>query len=225
MSLARAILKRGKMGARVVSRWDERFFASTRGKIIILLRRSSRTVKQLAEALDLTENAVRAQLTVLQRDGLIQEQPVRAGVGKPAYMYSLTSQAEHLFPKGYGLVLRQLVDILAERSDAAEMDELVRTLGRRLASNYPVPAGGEVRLRLNEAVGVLNDLGGLVQLEEVDDRFHICGYVCPVSEATSAHPEFCGVIETMLTELVGVRVYQRCPRSDSLACWFEVPRA
>src|SRR5439155_23915481 len=56
---------------------DERFFASTRGKIIILLRRSSRTVKQLAEALSVTENAVRAQLTVLQRDGLIQEQTVR----------------------------------------------------------------------------------------------------------------------------------------------------
>jgi predicted ArsR family transcriptional regulator len=212
------------MGARVVSRWDERFFASTRGKIIILLRRSGRTVKQLAEALDITENAVRAQLTVLQRDGLIQQQTVRAGVGKPAYVYSLTSQAEHLFPKGYGLVLRQLVDILVERSDAAEMDELVRTLGRRLASNYPLPAG-DVRSRLREAVGVLNDLGGLVQLEEGEDRFNICGYVCPVSEATSTHPQFCGVIETMLTELAGVRVYQRCPRSDSLACWFEASRA
>src|ERR687883_659629 len=124
---------------------DERFFASTRGKIIILLRRSSRTVKQLAEALDVTENAVRAQLAILQRDGLVRQQTVRAGVGKPAYLYSLTSQAEHLFPKGYGLVLRQLVDILVERSDAAEMGELVRTLGRRLASNYPMPAGGDMR--------------------------------------------------------------------------------
>jgi predicted ArsR family transcriptional regulator len=209
----------------VASRWDERFFASTRGKIIMLLRRSGRTVKQLAEALGVTENAVRAQLMVLQRDGLIQQQTVRAGVGKPAYMYSLTSQAEHLFPKGYGLVLRQLADILVERSDAAEMDELARTLGRRLASNYPMPAGGDVRSRLDEAVGVLNDLGGLVHLEEGDDHFNICGYVCPVSEATSTHPEFCGVIESMLSELAGVRVFQRCPRGDSLACWFEVPRA
>ena len=209
----------------MASGWDQGFFASTRGKIIILLRRSSRTVKQLAEALGLTENAVRAQLTVLQRDGLVQQQTVRAGVGKPAYMYSLTSQAEHLFPKGYGLVLRQLVDILVERSDAAEMQELLGTLGRRLAANYPVPAGSDMRLRLNEAVRALNDLGGLAQLEEGDDRFHICGYVCPVSEATFAHPEVCGVLESMLTELVGVPVYQRCRRDESLACWFEVARA
>ena len=209
----------------MASRWDERFFGSTRGKIIMLLRRSNRTVKQLAEALGVTENAVRAQLMVLQRDGLVQQQTVRAGVGKPAYMYSLTPQAEHLFPKGYGLVLRQILDILLERFDTAEVDELLRALGRRLASNYPLPAGGDLRSRLRQAVGVLNDLGGLVQLEEGDDRFHICGYVCPMSEATLAHPEICRAMETMLTELVGVPVYQRCPRSESLACRLEVSRA
>jgi predicted ArsR family transcriptional regulator len=39
---------------------DERFWTSTKGRIILILLRESRTVNELAEALALTHNAVRA---------------------------------------------------------------------------------------------------------------------------------------------------------------------
>src|SRR5919198_1552231 len=47
--------------------WKKGFFTATRGRILLLLRRSRRTVKELAEALGLTENAVRSHLTTMQR--------------------------------------------------------------------------------------------------------------------------------------------------------------
>src|SRR5207249_6425780 len=62
------------------TRWDERFFASTRGRIVQLLRRATSTVDELAEALGLTDNAVRAHLAILERDGLVQQKGVRRGV-------------------------------------------------------------------------------------------------------------------------------------------------
>jgi predicted ArsR family transcriptional regulator len=52
-----------------LSHRNQRFFASTRGRIVTLLRRSSHTVEELAQALDLTDNAVRAHLATLERDG------------------------------------------------------------------------------------------------------------------------------------------------------------
>lgn len=52
---------------------NQRFFASTRGRIVTLLRHSSHTVEELAEALDLTDNAVRAHLATLERDGVVQQ--------------------------------------------------------------------------------------------------------------------------------------------------------
>ena len=42
------------------TRWNERFLASTRGRIVGLLRRGSRTVNELADEVGLTDNAVRA---------------------------------------------------------------------------------------------------------------------------------------------------------------------
>ena len=45
--------------------WDQRFFATTRGRLLQHLRRRAATVDELAQALDLTDNAIRAQLALL----------------------------------------------------------------------------------------------------------------------------------------------------------------
>ena len=87
--------------------WNRWFFASRRGQIITLLRRSSRTVDELAQVLGLTHTAVRAHLAALERDGLVQQRSERRGGGKPSLVYDLTPAAEYLFPKSYA----QLLDV------------------------------------------------------------------------------------------------------------------
>src|SRR4028119_1918149 len=95
--------------------WNKRFLASTRGRIIGLLRSSSRTVNELAAALNLTDNAVRSHLSTLERDGLVQQSGVRPGLRKPHAVYELTAEAEQLFPKAYAPLLNQVLDVLDER--------------------------------------------------------------------------------------------------------------
>lgn len=60
-----------------VGRVNARFVATTRGRIVGLLRRVSRTADDLASELGLTGNVVRAHLTALERDGLIRQQGLR----------------------------------------------------------------------------------------------------------------------------------------------------
>src|SRR5687767_14188559 len=109
-----------------MTRWDERFFASTRGQAVALLRRGRRTVDELAVALDLTDNAVRAQLAALERDGLVRQGWMRRGAGKPSFTYELTVEAERLFPKAYGVLLHQLLGLLAERLPRDDLEEALR---------------------------------------------------------------------------------------------------
>src|SRR5205085_8544612 len=117
-------------------KWTQDFLASTKGRIVSLLRGAGRSVNELAEALALTDNAVRAQLTALERDGLVRQSGSRPGRRKPNVVYDLTAQAEHLFPKVYGLILRHLLDVLKERISSKKLDEIVRAAGHRLAPNY-----------------------------------------------------------------------------------------
>jgi predicted ArsR family transcriptional regulator len=55
-----------------------RFLETTRGRVLAHLRRGPTTVEELAQALDLTDNAIRA-LTTLDRDGLVRQTGVRRG--------------------------------------------------------------------------------------------------------------------------------------------------
>src|SRR5690349_11588901 len=70
------------------TRLDTRFFDSTRGKIVMQLRRGSKTVNDLATALSLTDNAIRANLLTLERDELVQLVGTVKGHRKPHFAYS-----------------------------------------------------------------------------------------------------------------------------------------
>lgn len=103
--------------------WDGKFFESTRGHLVTLLRRGGLTVGDLARALGLTGNGVRAHLVILEGDGIVRRGGVvrRKSGGEPARGFELTPQAEGMFPKAYQLpkayqpVLLGLLDVLVER--------------------------------------------------------------------------------------------------------------
>lgn len=202
------------------SRWSRRFLDTTRGKVISLLHRGDRTVEELAEPLQLTDNAVRAHLATLERDGLVEQTGVRRGAGKPAYLYGLTQEAERLFPKAYAPVLGRLLDALSERFGAEEAVRAMRSAGRGLAADHRAPSGGRPE-RLEAAVAVLNDLGGVAELE---DGSLIRGYSCPLSEVVEGHPEVCKLVESLLAEIVGAPIRERCERGDRPRCRFEISR-
>ena len=90
-----------------------------------------------------------------------------------------------------------------------------------MAKGETVPTHGP-RERLEAAVEVLNELGGLAELEERDGGFLIRGYSCPLAGLTQEHPEVCRMVETLITELAGVPVNEHCDRGERPRCCFEV---
>jgi predicted ArsR family transcriptional regulator len=203
---------------------DRQFFEGTRGRVVALLRRGRRTVEELAMAVGLTNNGVRAHLATLERDGIVKQRgTVRpaSGGGKPAYVYELTPEAESLFPKAYEPVLGRLLDVLDQGLGPQESETLLREVGRRIAEGRGAPECG-VRARTEEAVAALNELGGLAELEERDGGLLIRGYGCPLAAVTLDHPEACRMVETLIAELAGVSVRERCERGLKPRCCFEV---
>ncbi|HEU0299907.1 MAG TPA: ArsR family transcriptional regulator [Longimicrobium sp.] len=205
------------------SQWIERLLASTRGEIITLLRRSSRTVNELAEALGLTDNAVRSHLAALERDGLVeQRRNPRGTVGKPPSVYTLTPAADALLPKAYAPVLGVLLATLRERLGREATTELLREVGRRAAAGR-AGVGADVRMRIDAAYGVLGELGGVADLEEREDAVVIRGFSCPLAALVPDHPEVCQLAEALLSQIVGLPVHEHCERGDRPRCCFEIP--
>jgi predicted ArsR family transcriptional regulator len=208
------------------SEWGERFLASTRGRIVSLLRREPRTVNELAQALQLTDNAVRAHLQSLERDGLVQQSGTRPGFRKPNFTYELTAAGGQVFAKPYGAILQQLLAVLGERLGNVEVEAIMREVGRRIAASFAGKVqSADVAERVDEAVAVLGQLGGLAEIERTEGGIAIRGFDCPLAAAVEGAPAACRLAETLLSELIGAPVQEQCQHGATQRCLFQVPLA
>ncbi|HET8840018.1 MAG TPA: ArsR family transcriptional regulator [Ktedonobacteraceae bacterium] len=204
--------------------WNQHFFTSTRGRIVLLLRRSPHTVDELAQNLELTDNAVRAHLNTLERDGLIRQTGARRGGSKPALVYALAPEADQLFPKAYKSVLQRLLEVLHERLTTEQLVEIMQLVGRRIASQWKIPPA-HLQIRLQHALEILNELGGLAELEETGENYLIHGYSCPLAAVVPDHPEICQLTQALLSELLGQPVKAQCSQDMPTRCCFITPRS
>src|SRR5215475_4298395 len=170
---------------------DERFFESTRGQIVTILRSSACTVEELAEKLNLTDNAVRAHLATLERDGLVRQSGLRRGPRKPHFTYVLTDEADRLFPKAYDALLNQLIAVLKTRLSPPEIESALREVGRAMAATAPSGNSATLESRVQTALKVLESIGGAADVVKHEDKFLIEANGCPLAAAVAVHPEVC----------------------------------
>ncbi|HUQ83899.1 MAG TPA: ArsR family transcriptional regulator [Gemmatimonadaceae bacterium] len=193
----------------------------SRARVIVALRRGARTLDQLTAELGLTRTAVRLHLATLERDGLVVRRGLRAGRTKPSHVYELTTEAEQQLSRAYVPVLTQLLHVLSARLPQPEFDAVMRAVGRELLAAHPRPRG-PLRERTVAASDLLNQLGGLTDVEERDGMLVIQSHGCPLAATAVDHPETCSAMESLVSEFVGARVAQRCDRSGRPRCCFEI---
>lgn len=195
--------------------------SSTREEIVARLLRRGMTVAGLAEELGLSRNAVRAQLTALERDGLaVVARRDRGGVGKPAFIYELTPEGALYFPRAYAKLFGIFLEAAGARLGDASAERLLREAGRMAAERYQPPADMELAQRIAVAKEVVEELGGMVELREDAEGVVIQGYSCPLAEVVSERPEACLLLETMLGEILQVPVEEMCEKGPRPRCRF-----
>lgn len=205
------------------TKFGESFFESTRGQVLGLLRRGIGTVEELSSALGLTDNAVRAHLATLERDGLVERRGTQPGLRKPHFNYAPTVEAEQLFPKAYSTLFNQLLTTLKQRIGAKELESILGEVARSLAlGNTPAP-NESVENRAERAVATFESLGGAPAMDTDGDKLVISSVTtCPFDIAVSKHPEVCALAEAFLAEVTGMKVKEHCDKGDRARCSFEI---
>ena len=205
--------------------WERQIGGPMRGRIIALLRRGSTTVEELAAELRVTDNAVRTHLQLLEREGVVSATGTRQGpgAGKPAVTYAVARQAESSLSSAYAPVLSALVQTLSERLSPAELDEVLREVGRRLAPKEPRRESLDARVQA--AAALLSSLGAELDVKRTPDGYLLRGHACPLAAVVRDEPRACNAIEEFVTAVVGAPARERCDRSAGARCRFEILRA
>jgi predicted ArsR family transcriptional regulator len=194
-----------------------------RGRIVSLLQHGPLTVDDLASRLELSASGIRAQITAMERDGVVRRVGRRPGTTRPSRIFELTPEVEQLLSRAYIPLLTQLVDVFAKRLPARQVNALLRETGRKLAGELSSGrASGSLRSRVTAASDLLNEQLGAVTHVEQNGGYVIRGEGCPLSALTGKHPAVCRAMESLVREIVGASVHECCERTQRPRCCFEI---
>ncbi len=183
----------------------DRFFQTTRGKIVSeLRRRGSASATDLARSFGLSANAVRQQLVVLERDGLVAEKPVRRGPTKPTYEFSLTPDADQLFPQAYDKMLTAVLRELREQFGSAGVEQVFDGLSRRAIERARLSVTAtEPEEKVAQLTEMLRKSGVVAEYSLIDGGYALHEHSCPYSNTAKEHPEVCQVIHQVIDQTLG----------------------
>ncbi len=183
----------------------DRFFQTTRGKIVAeLRRRGSASAADLAAVFGLSPNAVRQALVVLERDGLVEERSVRRGPTKPTLEFSLSTSADKLFPQQYDRMLSAVLREVREQHGTPAVEQIFDSIARRAIDKAKQRVtASDAEGRVAQLTEVLRDGGVVAEYSLIDGGFLLEEHTCPYSGVPKEHPEMCSVIHHVIDATIG----------------------
>jgi predicted ArsR family transcriptional regulator len=150
---------------------------------------------------------IRHHLNVLQAQGLVAATTVRRSqkVGRPRLVYTLTEEADDLFPQSYGELALHLVSEIKETMGPEQTEDIFRRIAERIAKEAPSTYPGQTfEQRLDQVTGFLGQQGFILRWEKSDDGYVLANINCPYRQVTRQHPEVCAMDAVLLEQLLGV---------------------
>lgn len=203
----------------------KQLLGTSRGRLVTLLQHHQQlTVDEIAAHLGLTVNAVRPQVTGMERDGVVRKIGQRHGATRPSHLYALTPEVEHLLSQAYMPLLAQLVRVFVDRLPSKQVEALFAESGRHLADE--LLAGkkltGPLESRVRAASELINERLGALTHVEGNGGYVIRGVGCPLAAVTGTHAAVCLAMQQLVSEVVGLPVQECCERAGRPRCCFKV---
>jgi predicted ArsR family transcriptional regulator len=180
----------------------------TRDRLLVLLKtRGPQSTPTLARKLELTSMAVRLHLQELEQQGLVQSGTQPQGVGRPRKVWSLTAEADPLFPEGYADLA---VDLLQEARRQFGQRGVDALLTARLAKQtkayrrHMPPAKAALSRRVRTLARLRSEEGYMAEVvRHRDDDFTLIENHCPVCAAATICVGLCNMEQQMFEQLLG----------------------
>jgi predicted ArsR family transcriptional regulator len=200
---------------------DHREQGETREQILALLRRHGQmTAAELSESLGIGAVGVRQHLALLDRDGLVRAAGVRRGVGRPSHLYTLTPEAEALFPKRYDRLAMDALAFVEAQGGAEAIDQLFALRRRQLTAQYAPRLAGKGRAeQVAELAAILTEQGYMCECEQLaDGAFALVEHNCPVDCVARDYHQACEHELKLYEDVLGVPLVREETISEGGIC-------
>jgi predicted ArsR family transcriptional regulator len=191
---------------------------STKEQVLRLLQaRGGATVAAVAEALGVSPAAVRRHLDHLRVDGLVDVRMERGGVGRPAFVFYPTQEAEERTPGAYPRLLARLYEGLhsldepqvAGRDGAQVLRMLFEGVAEQVAREHePEVAADSLGERVAETGQALRQEGIVDAWVKEEDGYRLTNSACPYRQAAVGSEGPCELDRRAIELLIAAPVRQ-----------------
>ncbi|MFP4577811.1 MAG: iron-sulfur cluster biosynthesis transcriptional regulator SufR [Coleofasciculus sp.] len=177
--------------------------SSTKQDILqYLLKQEQAIAHALAEALDISPQAIRRHLKDLEAEGLIEYKSVSMGMGRPQHVYRLSKKGRDRFPNHYGEFAVSLLDTLEETVGRDQVSTILQKQWERKAMEYRQLLGqGSLAERVAKLVELRQSEGYMAEWypvessdasEQTHKQFIFREHNCAISNVAESFPSVCG---------------------------------
>ena len=183
-----------------------------------LLKLGPITASDLADSLGISAVAVRKHLDDMSEKSLVKSHEIAPfgpakpkGRGRPARVYSLTSEGRDFFENQYQSLAQEAVTYLATTFGDKAVKDFALSRAKEMLKKYS--------LILNKAKDVTEKVEILSSALSIDgfaattdkgsgptQTIQLCQHNCPIAHVAEQHPEFCDAELDAFSQLLGVNV-------------------
>ncbi|WP_139490743.1 helix-turn-helix transcriptional regulator [Brevibacillus dissolubilis] len=199
---------------------------STRDQILHMLKlKGSLPVSDIANDLGITEMAVRRHLNTLERDDLITSTLVRQAMGRPTNVYSLSQQADELFPRNYSDLTLDFLKDIQEIDGDDKIDALFNRREDRLEEIYRQQIQGELEDRVAALAELQNEKGYMVEWEKDEETgdYLLKEFNCPIAQVAREFTQACQCELSLFRKVLETTVEQtHCMAKGAEKCVYRI---
>ncbi len=190
---------------------------------LLLNASSGMSIDEMAAKLEISRNALKQHLVVLEKQQWVKEAALNSTGGRPARSYILTEQGINRFPKQYAWFCHLLIDELAAEMDSQALEAMMWKLGVKLGKSLlPQFAHLDAPQKMAALVELMQSLGYHAALESADGQPGIKAVNCVYHDLAQQHPEICHFDQALITTLLNKPIQQTaCMAKQDCACCFK----
>lgn len=185
----------------------------TRRRILDCIKlKGGMSVDLLGRELGIMPVTIRAHINVLERSNLVKRKELRTGrAGRPRIVYSLTEQADDLFPNDYDHLAASLISSMRDLYGNDSVKQVLRRVGEEMAkSNAEEVKSNNLGERIKGATRVMNKIGSLATWQRDGDGYSVTAHNCPYLHVANECADICDMEVAFLKEVLDREVMLEC---------------
>ena len=191
---------------------------------LLLNFRTGMSIDEISEQLEISRNAVKQHLVVLQNENLIKKDTLNNTGGRPSQNYVLTEQGINHFPKQYSWFCNLLLSELKSEMGSQAFEQFMGKLGATLAQSLaPQFANKNSDRKIDALIEIMQSFGYQAARDETEKTPTIKAINCVYHDLAQEHPELCEFDRALMSTLLENPIKQtECMAKRDCSCKFKI---